>query len=360
MKGCQIVLDTRAGADGEPIEMAALIEEGRLSDLLIDDPELVAPGTIYRAVADRPVKGQGGMFMSTPDGSAFLRQVKGIAPGDTMLVQVTGYPEPGKALPVTAKILFKSRYAIVTPGAPGMNISRSIKDDDLRDDLQVLAHETFGEHPVAARGAGLILRSICAEAEPDEIADDILAMADLAEQVLADEGQGAELLLDGPSAHDLALRDWPRGDVLDGAALPAKERQSAFELAGVPELAEPLWSGPALAGGGRMFVEATRAAVCVDVNTGGDNSPAAGFKANLAAARELPRVLRARGLGGIIYLDLAPMGKKDRRQFESVLRAAFKGDPVDTVLAGWTPLGNYELQRKRARLPLDRLAEGLF
>ncbi|PJE33306.1 Ribonuclease G [Pseudooceanicola marinus] len=360
MKGRQIVLDTRVfpTPEGEEtVEMAALIEDGRLMDLLVDHPAQVAPGTIYRAVADRPVKGQGGMFVTTPDGAAFLRQVKGIAPGDVMLVQVTGYPEPGKALPVTAKILFKSRYAIVTPGAPGMNISRSIKDDDLRDELQVLAHECFADHPVAARGAGLILRSVCAEADPEAVAEDIRAMADLAEQVLADEGAEAELLLDGPSAHDLALRDWEVGDVLDSAALPAKERQSAFELAEVLELAAPMWSGLSLPGGGRVFVEATRAAVCVDVNTGGDNSPAAGFKANLAAARELPRILRVRGLGGIIYLDLAPMGKKDRRQFESVLRAAFKSDPVDTVLAGWSPLGNYELQRKRARLPLDHFAE---
>ena len=60
----------------------------------------------------------------------------------------------------------------------------------------------------------------------------------------------------------------------------------------------------------------------------------------------------AAGFGGQITLDLAPMPKKDRRQFESVLRAAFKADSSETVLAGWTPLGLYELQRKRDRLPL--------
>ena len=36
------------------------------------------------------------MFLTTPDGPAFLRQVKGLAPGALMLVQVTGYAEPGK------------------------------------------------------------------------------------------------------------------------------------------------------------------------------------------------------------------------------------------------------------------------
>jgi ribonuclease G len=63
-------------------------------------------------------------------GSGFLRQISGIAPGQRLLVQVTGPAEPGKALPVTTRLLFKSRFAIVTPDAPGLNISRRIKDED--------------------------------------------------------------------------------------------------------------------------------------------------------------------------------------------------------------------------------------
>ncbi|MEP2184750.1 ribonuclease E/G, partial [Roseibium sp.] len=104
-----------------------------------------------------------------------------------------------------------------------------------------------------------------------------------------------------------------------------------------------------LGGGASIFVEPTRALVAVDVNTGSDASLAAGVKANMACAKALPRALRLRGLGGQITLDLAPMPKKDRRTFESALRAAFRADDVDTTLVGWTPLGHYELQRKRAR-----------
>ena len=107
-----------------------------------------------------------------------------------------------------------------------------------------------------------------------------------------------------------------------------------------------------LPGGASLYIEPTRALVAVDVNTGSDTSLAAGLKANIATARDLPRQLRLRGLGGQIKLDLAPMAKKDRRGFETALRAAFKTDTEDTVLAGWTPLGHYELQRKRGRLAL--------
>ncbi len=76
------------------------------------------------------------------------------------------------------------------------------------------------------------------------------------------------------------------------------------------------------------------------------------LKANLATARDLPRQLRCRGLGGQITVDFAPMLKRDRRDLEQLLRSAFRADAIDTVLAGWTPLGHFELQRKRERLPI--------
>ncbi|MDM7968501.1 MAG: ribonuclease E/G [Paracoccaceae bacterium] len=340
MKGRQIILDHINGR-----EAAALIVDGRLEDLLID-ADGPRPGAIYRAVADRPVKGQGGLFLRTPDGMAFLRQVKGIAPGETMLVQVTGHAEESKALPVTQKVLFKSRYAIVTPEAPGLNISRSIKDDDLRDTLLGIAHEVMGESPM-----GLILRSSCAVADPDEIAEDIAAMADLATAVLSDTEGEAECLTEGDGPHVLAWRDW-----VEPAEVVTAE--GSFESHGVLEMIAGLRDPRVTLGGGAFaFVEPTRALVAVDVNTGSDTSPAAALKANIALGRDLPRQLRLRGLGGQITLDLAPMPKKDRRAFEMAIKAAFRSDSIETVLAGWTPLGHYELQRQRARVPLAALLE---
>ena len=52
---------------------------------------------------------------------------------------------------------------------------------------------------------------------------------------------------------------------------------------------------------------------------------------------------------------LAPMAKKDRKTFEATVRSAFRTDQVETALVGWTPLGHYELQRKRDRIPLKEL-----
>ncbi|QGX97188.1 ribonuclease G [Roseovarius faecimaris] len=339
MKNRQIALDHL----GET-EAAALLVDGRLQDFLIDTDQ-PRPGTIYRATATRPLKGQGGMFVTTPDGPGFLRQVKGLSPGQPILCQVTGYAEPGKALPVTARLLFKSRYAIVTPEAPGLNISRSIRDDDRRDALLEIAHEEM-----AGSDMGLILRSSCAEADADDIAEDIRAMHSMAQAVLADATGDAELLAEGDGPHALAWREW-----VEPAEIATQS--GSFEALGVLDQLDELGSDLVRLGSGAMYIEPTRALIAVDVNTGGDTSPAAGLKVNLAAAKELPRQLRLRGLGGQITLDLAPMVKKDRRAFESALRTAFKADHVETALVGWTPLGHFELQRKRDRLPLKgRLA----
>lgn len=336
MKGQTIALDTLGGA-----EAAALIVDGQLHDLLVDS-DRPAPGTIYRAVALRPMKGQGGMFLETPDGNAFLRQVKGLSPGQSLVVQVTGYAEPGKAIPVNTRLLFKSRYAIITPGAPGINVSRQIRDDDLRDELLAVAHGVMeGEH-------GLILRSSCADAHPDDIAEDIQAMLQLATQVLADEQGGAEVLVAGDSPHANAWREWGNGDV--DAEPGSFERHNVMDM--IEALRSPLVDLP---GGGSMCIEPTRALVAVDINTGNDSSPAAGLKANMAALRELPRQLRLRGLGGQVLVDPAPAPKKDRRQMEQVLRAALRQDASETIIAGWTQLGLIELQRKRERVPLNEV-----
>lgn len=337
MKGRLICLDHVNGC-----EAAALMIDGQLDDIVVAS-EAPAPGTIYRAIADRPVKGQGGMFLKTPDGPAFLRQIKGMAPGDHLLVQVSGYAEDGKAIPVTHKLLFKSRYVIVTPGAPGINVSRSIHDEDLRETLLAVVHDT-----VEAIEHGIILRSACADAQADEIADDLRTMLDLAGTVLNDTGRAIETLSQGDGPHVLAWRDW--SDAADVAT-----EAGSFEDHGVLDALDALDGPMALGGGAYAYVEPTRALVAVDVNTGGDMSPAAGTKANFALAKALPRALRVRGLGGQIVLDLAPMPKKDRRGFESALKAALRRDATETTFVGWTPLGHAELQRKRARLPLQEL-----
>jgi len=346
MKGVLAVLDQVAGKNA-----AALIVDGVLSDLLIDPPDGFGPrpGAIYRARAMRPMKGQAGLILDLGGGdSGFLRQAKGIGMGEVFLVQVASEAEYGKAPPVSPRLQLKGRYGVLTPDAPGINISRSIRDEAVRDELELLAREVMeGADP----GLGLVLRTVAAEADADALMEDLLILRQLAEAVLSDTGDQPELLVDSPDAHERAWRDWtrPLPDQVD-------EHPAAFADHAVLDAIEELLTPRVdLGGGASMMVEPTTALVAIDVNTGGDFSMAAGLKANLAAARDLPRQLRLRGLGGQIVVDFAPMPHKDRRNLESALKKAFRSDETDTTIVGWTPLGHLELQRKRARIPLSRL-----
>jgi Ribonuclease G/E len=341
MKGHQIILDHIGDR-----QAAALMVDGKLDDFLIapDDNAPPAPGAIYRAIADRPLKGQGGMVMRLPDGdTALFRGAKGVKPGETMFMQVVSFVEDGKAVPVTDRLIFKGRTCIVTPGAKGLNISRQIRDDDERERLLEALHRSAA--PMS--GHGVIVRSNAVGTDADDIADECDTLLQLADAVLSDHGTEPELLVDAVDIHDLAWRDWTMSSddqVIDGG----------FETHGVLDALTTLDTAKIAISGGHMYIEPTRALIAVDVNTGGDFSPAAGLKANLACARALPRHLRLRGLGGQVTLDLAPMPKKDRKQFEVTLRAAFRADAIETALVGWTPLGHFELQRKRERLPIPK------
>ncbi len=333
MKGIRIVLGSH---DGRPA--AARMVDGRLDDLIIDaGDDLPRPGTVFRAVCDRPVKGQGGMFLRLGDGlTGWHRNAKALVPGQVLLVQVTGHAEAGKAVPVTDRVLFKSRYCIVTPDAPGLNVARSLTDEEERDRLLEIAHDAVPERG----GHGVILRTACEGVAEEDLMADLSETWALATQVLADPSKEAERLLDGPDAHALAWREWAGDDVSEDW----DEAADAIEALRSPRVA---------LGQANAFIEPTRAFVAVDVNT--PEGGAGGLKANLALAAELPRQLRLRGLGGQVVLDLAPMPKKDRKMFESALRQALRGDPVETSLVGWTPLGHFELTRRRERRPLEEL-----
>lgn len=345
MSGHVVVL----GKLGEK-DAAALLVDGQLEDLLVDPvgTAAFAPGAILRGRVGRMVKGQGGVFIRLPDGvTGYLRDRTRLSEGKSVLVQVSGVAEAGKALPVTTRVLFRGRWVIVTPHAPGVNVSRSIRDAGTRDSLTALGEAALEE----GDDTGMIFRSAARDADPEDVSAEMEALLGLARAVLSDDGQDPELLVDAPDPGEAAWRDWA-----DPVPEAIEDAPGSMEHFGIPEAVEALLLPRLeLAGGGHAMIEATRALIAVDVNTGNDTSPAAALKANIALARELPRQLRLRGLGGQVVVDFAPMPKRDRGTLLQVLQAAFKIDGPETNIVGWTAMGLFEIQRKRDRAPLTLL-----
>ncbi len=339
MKGSVIAL----GRIGDRMA-AARVVKGRVEDVIVDaGSEVLRPGTIVRARAGRPMKGQGGLFVDLGRGrSGFLRQWRGVSPGQMVLVEVTGFARDGKAVPVSTRLSVRGRFVVLTPGAPGRNASRAIRDADRRDTLVAMA----GQAELAPE-TGVIIRSRAQNADDLDVRKELEDLAGVVRALVMDgQGGDVEILLDGPDPHEIAWMDWPDADEVD-------RTPDAFDAHGINDAIFGFQSNVvALASGGRFFVEPTMALVAVDVDTGGRIDPAAALSTNIEVARELPRQLRCRGLGGQITIDFAPVAKRDRQRIVQVLSSSFKGDPDETVLAGWTPLGLFELQRRRSRLPL--------
>lgn len=345
MKGRQVVIGRINGS-----EAAALMQDGALIDLILEPTSPLPPGSICRGVTERLMKGQGGVFVRLPDGQrGYLRERSGISEGKPMLVQVTGVGEDQKAIPLSSRIMIRGRYSLVTPGAPGVNVSRRIRESETREMLENLGREQLGE-----RDHGLILRSAAGQASEDEIAAELEENIALTDRLLADQDGAPELLLAAVGPWEQAWMEWA-----DPAPDAVEEGDDSFDDFGVSDALDALLSPQLpLPNGASAWIEATRALVAVDVNTGSDTSPAAALKANIALSRDLPRQLRLRGLGGQIVVDFAPIPKRDRVTLDQVLKAAFKGDGTETTLVGWTTMGLYEINRKRDRIPLPRLLEG--
>ncbi len=368
MKGRVIAID-----DGG--RRAALVVDGRLEDLIIapsGKDSATLPGTIQMARVTRVLPNGRGAFCTTDAGTeGYLRDAKSLKQGMRIKVQIVSLAGAGKAVPMTTRVLYKGPRLILTPNAPGINVSRRIGNLAERERLETVVTKALAGSDVDEGTAGVIIRSAARGAEEQTLSCELsihLRRAGLT-------GEQNDLLADPLSE---MLRDWldPLPDEIlchtdlagslaeigsdNGPTrlwgddrLPSllKPHPAPFEASGAGDQIRKLQSPIVSFSEGSMIIESTSAFVAVDVNTGADFSSAAGLKANLAAIRDLPRQLRLRGLGGQIVIDFAPVPKAQRRTMEEALKKAFRSDPVETALVGWTNMGLYEAQRKRERLP---------
>jgi Ribonuclease G/E len=114
----------------------------------------------------------------------------------------------------------------------------------------------------------------------------------------------------------------------------------------------------ALSGGGSVCVETTRALTAVDVDIGrrsGSTTKQVTRAANLAALATAARILRLKGLGGLVVVDLAGRGH-DAPAILAAARAAFAADSPGVAFGPISRFGVLELTvPRRARPTLDVL-----
>ena len=114
----------------------------------------------------------------------------------------------------------------------------------------------------------------------------------------------------------------------------------------------------ALDNGGSLVIEQTEGVVVIDVNTGsfiGKKSlEETVYRTNLEAAKEIPRQLLLRDVGGIVIIDFIDMEKKDHRdKIFNVLQQNLHKDKARISVRSISQFGIVEMTRQRMRKSLE-------
>jgi Ribonuclease G/E len=159
-------------------------------------------------------------------------------------------------------------------------------------------------------------------------------------------GEGAPRLLQGPPD----VSDILRALVRDAGVGEGREARAMADEAE----AEALETIHPLPGGGTLAIEPTRALTAIDVDLGerkGADAKRAARQANLVALAESARLLRLKGLGGLVILDLVGRGH-DGAALLAAARQAFGPDNPGVAIGPVGRFGTMELSIPRRTRPL--------
>lgn len=113
-----------------------------------------------------------------------------------------------------------------------------------------------------------------------------------------------------------------------------------------------------LKSGGHMVIDLTEGVVVIDVNsgsfTGKKNLEDTAFKTNMEAAREIPRQLKLRDIGGIIIIDFIDMeDRSNRGKIYRALKSGLEEDKARINVEEISRFGIVEMTRQRMRKSLE-------
>ena len=107
--------------------------------------------------------------------------------------------------------------------------------------------------------------------------------------------------------------------------------------------------------GGYLYIEHTRAATMIDIDTAGGQKS----KVSIEAAKEIARQVRLRGIGGLVLIDFPNFRKKkDRADVWQTLKDGFTSDPNAVKIAPFSRFDTVELTRMRSTNPIAQILLG--
>lgn len=300
--------------------------------------------------------------------------------GDEVVVQVLSEPRGTKGARVTTHYTIPGKYLVLMPNNNHIAISKKIKEEEERNRLEEIVRDLKPEN------MGVIIRTAAQgksifhfEREMEYLVkkwEDIekkTSTAKIGEVLYKDNGIVATVLRDifSNEIDELVIDNeeayWEVIDYINAFSektlktkikLYNDDEIGIFERYGIEkEIENALKEEVRLECGGYLVIQKTEALISIDVNTGKNtgsyNLEQTVLNTNLEAAREIPRQLRLRNLGGIIIIDFIDMRlEEDKLKVLETLEQNLSKDRIKNNIVHFTDLGLIEMTRKRTGKPL--------
>ena len=300
--------------------------------------------------------------------------------GDEVVVQVLSEPRGTKGARVTTHYTIPGKYLVLMPNNNHIAISKKIKEEEERNRLEEIVRDLKPEN------MGVIIRTAAQgksifhfEREMEYLVkkwEDIekkTSTAKIGEVLYKDNGIVATVLRDifSNEIDELVIDNeeayWEVIDYINAFSektlktkikLYNDDEIGIFERYGIEkEIENALKEEVRLECGGYLVIQKTEALISIDVNTGKNtgsyNLEQTVLNTNLEAAREIPRQLRLRNLGGIIIIDFIDMRlEEDKLKVLEALEQNLSKDRIKNNIVHFTDLGLIGMTRKRTGKPL--------
>ena len=298
--------------------------------------------------------------------------------GQEILVQITKESIGTKGPRVTQQVSLPGRFCVLMPGVDHIGVSRRIEERPERQRIKAIISD------LKPKNVGVIARTVGEGKGDAEYAADIKHLARMWQKI-EKKSSGArapalvhrELEMSAGLIRDLFTEDVEEVFIDDAdsfaeiegylkAVSPElsdrvrhyKGKDPIFDAFGIePQIEKTFERKVWLKKGGYICIDHAEALVAIDVNTGRftgkKNQEETIFRTNMEAAREVPRQLRLRDIGGIIVVDFIDMEiEANKRSVIEELRKELRKDRARTRAFAVSDLELVEMTRQRERSSL--------
>lgn len=295
--------------------------------------------------------------------------------GDELLVQVVREGVKTKDPVVSTKLSLQGNYSVLTTENTALGISNKLSEEQ-REKLRGIVSQLIPTQE--ERSYGLIIRTLAATCEKEELLDDI---KDLIRQyeALSNNAIHAALytrcyepvpaFLGAVKTQDITAIDQIVTDdkaillLLEQSFPNLKEKFVLYEDASLSlnrlykigtTIEELLGKRIWLKSGANIIIEQLETLTFIDVNTAKNQSKksSALLSVNMEAAKEAIRQIRLRNISGMILIDFINMDKTEEEALICFLKSEIRKDSIPFHFIDITRLGLVEMTRKKVQKSL--------